>query len=93
MRETKGERGEVRKGLEREMEELEKEREEEEERNLGEKRMLGLEEIREAEEAEQAMSEKSFGWNWNENQHGAHSLRIRWITVLQKRNSWQKLKR
>lgn len=59
LRETKGERGEVRKGLEREMEELEKEREEEEERNLGEKRMLGLEEIREAEEAEQAQERET----------------------------------
>lgn len=50
---------EVRKGLKMELEELGKEREEkeEEEGNLGEKRMLGFEEMREAEGAEEAMGE------------------------------------
>ena len=49
---------EVRKGLKSEWEELGKEREEkEEEGNLGEKRMLGLEEMREAEGAKEAMGE------------------------------------
>ena len=49
---------EVRKGLKRGLGELGKEREEkEEEGNLGEKRMLGLEEMREAEGAREAMGE------------------------------------
>jgi len=50
---------EVRKGLKRELEELGKEMEEneEEEGNLGEKRMLGFDEMREAEGAEEAMGE------------------------------------
>ena len=47
---------EVRKGLKRELGELGKEREEkEEEGNLGEKRMLGFEDMREAQGAEAAM--------------------------------------
>jgi len=48
----------VRKGLKRELGELGKEREEkEEEGNLGEKRMLGFEDMREAQGAEEAMGE------------------------------------